>query len=176
MSIPAELIEDRVNKNMLFPLLPKADGVTIYRALLVAEQLHQELESPVGDDAWEKRIGELRADLEVFVGQPEIQPTYLFCLSPISAGTWEIRSTRPEPQIRVLALFADKDVLIATNHARRDDLGTKWDSREWRDAKRTARAIWNWLFHTFTPLVTADVKELVSGAIDGKYFREPRKA
>ena len=57
---------------MLFPLVPKAPGATIRRALFVGEALWQELNSPEGDAAWEERIGRLRADLEVFVVEPHV--------------------------------------------------------------------------------------------------------
>ena len=73
-------------------------------------------------------MGTLQADLELFAeGQP-IDPKYLFLLYPPAEGVWEIRSIRPHPSIRVLGLFAQKDVFIATNLELRENLGG-WQSR-----------------------------------------------
>ena len=144
---------------MLFPILPKTRGDTIRRALLVNERLHALLSIPEGDPAWDKRLAELRADLEVFVTARKIDPKYLFLLYPLHDAVWEIRSVRDEPSIRVLGLFAWKDVFIATNHALREELGG-WQSREWKAVKRTARAEWRKLFPSYDPQIGADVKAL----------------
>ena len=71
---------DRVAKKMLFPILPKATGMTIRRAMLVTEELHEVLRSPIGNPAWEQRVANLQADLEVFVDGRTIDPKYLFLL------------------------------------------------------------------------------------------------
>jgi len=155
---------------MLFPLLPKARGGTVRRALFVNEALNAFLNSPAGDENWERRVGELRADLEVFVEARTIGPKYLFLLYPARDTVWEIRSTSVAPSIRVLCLFAWKDVLIATGHALREELGG-WESREWKTVKRDARAAWRRLFNSYDPMSGVDAKALVTGAIDGKYFK-----
>ena len=169
MSIQDEIL-DRWNRGMLFPVLPKARGTTIRRALFVNEGLHAVLNSPEGDQDWERRVGELRADLERFVEAATIDPKYLFLLYPARDAVWEIRSTSPDPSIRVLCLFAAKDTLIATGHALRDDLGG-WQSREWKTVKRDARAAWRRLFNPYQPRLDVSAKALVTGALDGKYFR-----
>jgi hypothetical protein len=122
------------------------------------------------DPIMESRVGTLRADLETFVDGAPLYPSYLFLLSPAQEGVWEIRSTRDEPSIRVLGLFAAKDIFIATNYALRSNLGD-WPSREWRDAKVAARTIWTNLFHTYRPIITTNVHRVVTGAINGKYFK-----
>ena len=170
MSI-VDLIDDRVARRMLFPLLPRAPGAKANRAMFVAEKLWELLSSPEGNEEWEKRVGELQADLERFVDGQVISPKYLFLLYPAHKGVWEIRSVADAPSIRVLGLFAGKDVFIATNHALREELGG-WQSRAWKEVKRMAGAVWRWLFHPYQPLVSIDVKELVSGALDGKYFKD----
>jgi hypothetical protein len=171
MSIHDE-IEDRVKRKMLFPILPVAAGDTPLRAMLVGERLWDVLESPEGDLEWEHRVGELRADLEVFVSAPEIDPKYLFLLYPASEAVWEVRSVRSDPSIRVLGLFAVKDVLIACDVALRKDLGS-WQSRAWKQVKRNARAVWRVLFPSYNPVVTTDVNEIVTGALSGTYFKQP---
>jgi len=169
MSIHHEIL-DRVGRGMLFPVLPRARGATIRRVLFVSEGLHAVLSSPKGDEAWERRVAELSADLEVFVEARTIDPKYLFLLSPAHDAVWEIRSGRDQPSIRVLGLFAWKDVFIATNHALREDLGG-WESREWKTVKSVARAEWRKLFNPYQPKVGTDPKQLVTGALDGKYFK-----
>ena len=169
MSIFDEIL-DRFGRGMLFPVIPRARGSTIRRAMFVNEDLHNVLESPEGDQQWERRIAELRADLEVFVEARTIDPKYLFRLYPARDGVWEIRSVRENPSIRVLGLFASKDVFIATNHALREDLGG-WDSREWKSVKRSARARWRQLFPSYDPQTPSGVKSLITGALDGKYFK-----
>jgi hypothetical protein len=169
MSIHDEIL-DRVGRKMLFPVLPQARGSTIRRALFVSERLHDALESPQGNQDWERRIAELRADLEVFVEARTIDPKYLFRLYPAGDGVWEIRSVRENPSIRVLGLFAWKDVFIATNHALREELGG-WESRDWKTVKRAARAIWRQIFPAYDPKIVTSVKLVVTGALNGKYFK-----
>lgn len=169
MSIQDEIL-DRLEKGMLFPILPKARGATVRRALFVNEALNAVLNSPEGSQDWEYRVGELRADLEVFVEAKTIGPKYLFLLYPARDAVWEIRSTGTAPSIRVLCLFAWKDILIATGHALRSDLGG-WESREWKTVKRDARAAWRKLFAAYDPQPETDARALVTGALDGKYFK-----
>lgn len=171
MSIEDE-ITDRTQRGMLYPLLPKAASAPVRRALFVDEWLWRELQSR-GEDDWSIRIAKLRADLEVFVTELTITPKYLFLLYPAADAVWEIRSTRDDPSIRVMGLFAAKDVLIITNYARRDVL-EKWQSREWKEAKRMAHAMWRRMFMTYVPIITSDVKEVCSGATDEVFYKERR--
>lgn len=139
--------------------------------MFVSEGIWSLLTTAYENEEMEDRLGKLQADLELFAeGQP-IDPKYLFLLHPARDAVWEIRSVRDVPSIRVLGLFADKDVFIATNHALREMLGG-WNSREWKNVKRGARACWTRLFSTYQPLTSTNVRDLVSGAIDGRYFKE----
>jgi hypothetical protein len=65
---------------------------------------------------------------------------------------------------------AAKDIFVATNFALRDALGG-WQSREWRDVKIRARTVWSQLFQNYQPLKSTNIHDVVSGAIDGKYFK-----
>lgn len=171
MSIEDELA-DRVGRRMLFPVLPRAKGAAPNRAMFVAEGLHEVLNSPEGDDEdWERRVGELQADLERFVNGDHITPEYLKLLYPANEGVWEIRSVADKPSIRVLGLFPLKDTYVATNFELRENLGG-WESRAWKDVKRLARTIWRQIFHTYRPLITTEIGQIVSGALDGKYFKD----
>jgi hypothetical protein len=139
--------------------------------MFVEERLWEILESPDGDEDWERRVGELRADLERFVTGEPIDPKYLFLLYPARDAVWEIRSVGTDPSIRVLGLFPFTDGFIATNYALREQLDG-WQSRGWREVKRAARAAWRRLFNPYLPMVTTKVSDVVTGAIDGKYFKE----
>lgn len=169
MSIDDDVL-DRCNRGMLYPLVPLAPGVTIRRAMLICEALHAELNSPEGDDEWEERIGNLQADLEHFITSAQIHSSYLFLLYPSRDCVWEIRSVKESPSMRVLGLFAYRDTFVATNMAKRSDLGG-WQSREWKTVKRAARATWNALFYVYPPLNSTDIHTIVSGAIDGKFLK-----
>lgn len=165
-----DLIITRVGDRMLFPLIPKAAGTSAKRAMFIAEDLWNFIQETGPDEDWEERKGFLQADLEVFAGGQPIGPKYLFLLYPAREAVWEIRSMKPNPSIRILGRFAARDIFIATNFALRDELGG-WQSRRWRDVKVASRTIWTQLFHQYQPLVTTDINEVVSGAINGKYFK-----
>ena len=169
MSINA-LIRWRVQEGSLYPLEPRAAGSAARRAMFLSEPLWTLLSTEHSDEAMEERMGFLQADLEQFSNGHSIDPKYLFLLSPVRDAVWEIRSTRPSPSIRVLGLFAARDVFVATNHALREDLHG-WESRQWREVKRAAKARWRQLFHTYDPIASTNHHDLVSGAIDGKYFK-----
>jgi hypothetical protein len=138
--------------------------------MLASEEVWKALSTTYRDEEMEDRMGTLQADLEVFTEIQPIHPKYLFLLYPLSQGVWEIRSVRDDPSIRVLGLFPKRDVFVATNMALREDLGG-WQSREWKDVKKIARARWNILFHTYQPIITSNVHDVVSGAANGKYFK-----
>jgi hypothetical protein len=155
---------------MLHPLVPKAAGATIRRAMFVEEKLWGVLNSPEGDAEWEDRIGRLRADLEVFAVEEYLDPKYLFLLFRADDAVWEIRSVRDDPSIRVLGLFPFLDIFVSTNYALRKDLGG-WQSREWRAVKRAAKAAWRRLFDPYQPITTTNPGEVFSGATNGDYYK-----
>jgi hypothetical protein len=173
MSINGWILE-QVKQGLLFPVLPKARNAARLRALLVTREVDELLNSPTGDQAWELRIANLQADLERFVSGRSINPKYLFLLYPLRDAVWEIRSVGDDPSIRVLGSFAYKDIFVATTYALREDLGG-WQSREWKLIKRRAAAKWRSVFPSYDPVPGHDVKKLVSGALDGKYFKTARK-
>jgi len=171
MSIEDEIV-DKVERKMLYPLIPKAAGTTIRRAMFIGEDLWATLNAPPGENAeWEDRIGRLQADLEVFVTEQNITPSYLFLLCPSSEAVWEIRSVRDQPSLRVLGLFPLKDTFVSTNLAKREDLGG-WQSRAWVEVKKAARAIWRKLFSTYRPIETKNINDVCSGAIGEIFYKD----
>jgi hypothetical protein len=169
MSI-VDLLAARVQDKQLFLVEPRVAGTSAKRVMLVHESLWNFLHEEGPDDEWEDRKGFLLADLDLFAEGAPIGPKYLFLLYRAEEAVWEIRSVRPNPSIRVLGRFVAKDIFVATNFALRDELGG-WQSRKWRDVKVMSRTIWTRLFHNYEPLKSANVHEVVSGAINGKYFK-----
>ena len=154
---------------MLHAMQPSARGEAACRALLLTKELRTQIYTP-GDDEWEKRKGHLFADLDVFITGEPIDPNYMFLLQPVKFGVWEIRSRHPRPGLRVLGLFATKDVFVAINLAVRKTLGGR-TSPEWAAAVLGAKAAWQQIFPGNAPLISAEVNDVVSGAIDGQYFQ-----
>ena len=180
MSIEDEVL-DKCRRKMLFPLLPKAAGAPVLRAMFVAEGLWKDLNSTEGDPVWDERIGRLRADLEVFVTEASINPKYLFHLYPAADAVWEIRSVKDDPSIRVLGLFPVKDAFVSTNYVLREALVERragklvdWQSRGWKSVKRMAKAVWRSLFGTYQPIISTDAKQVCSGATDEIFYKERR--
>jgi hypothetical protein len=169
MSISAWILE-LYGQELLFPILPTAPGATVRRAMFATREVRDLLQSPEGDSEWEQRVASLQADLERFVVDRTIDPKYLFLLSPRRDAAWEIRSVRPSPSIRVLGHFAHKDIFVATTFAKREDLNG-WQSEEWKAIKRRSAAIWRRLFQQYQPRKETRVQDLVSGALNGRYFK-----
>ena len=165
-----DLISDRVSRGMLYPLIPKAPGTSPRRAMFVSEGIWEMLSTEHEDEEMEDRLGILQADLELFAEGQWIDPKYLFLLYPPGEAVWEIRSLRPAPSIRVLGRFAKRDVFIATNMELRENLGG-WQSREWKNVKRLACIKWGHLFHTYQPMLSTNIHDLVTDAVNGKYFK-----
>lgn len=138
--------------------------------MYLVDRLYLAIMEPKPNIEETQRFAQLEADLAVFVNSPTIDPKYLFGLSPRSDRVWEIRSVRPKPSIRVLGRFAAKDEFVATHYVLRGQLG-RWNSREWKIGKRRAKAEWASLFHPYDAVDEQDINNLVSGAINGKYFR-----
>jgi len=96
-------------------------------------------------------------------------------------AVWEIRSRRDDPSIRVLGLFPIKDTFVSTNFALREALVemragklVDWQSRQWKNIKRMARAIWRKLFYTYQPIITVSPNEVFSGASNEVFYKERR--
>lgn len=166
-----DLIQDAVKAGELTLFKPLAPGSTIRRTLLMTRGICDFLEAE-DDEEQIERCAHLQADLERFVSGGAIGPKFLFLLYPASSCVWEIRSVQPSPSIRVLGLFPERDIFIATNIALREQLGG-WESRAWRDVRVEAATIWRRLFLTYQPLGGAEIHDKVTGANDGNYFRSP---
>lgn len=163
---------DQVAQGNLIPVRPRSRRAVIRRAMFVYAPLWEELGRDDADGISLERKANLRADLDVFVSSETLDPKYLFWLSPVRDLVWEIRSCRDDPSIRIVGLFADKDVFVATNFQRRDALGG-WNSEEWKLAKRNALAHWRALFFTYLPHGSkgATIDDFFTGALSARYFK-----
>ena len=80
------------------------------------------------------------------------------------------QAVEPVPSIRVFGFFAEKDAFVATHHELRGTLG-RFESNEWLFAKTFARSQWKKLFDLLLPRAETDATELVTGALNEKYFK-----
>lgn len=167
MSIQEEIWE-QVGNGSLVELRPDRIDEGKPRRMYLTTELYEELTMERDTLKEMERYANLEADLKVFLVSPTIDPKYLFGLTPAGKGVWEIRSRRHKPSIRVFGQFAAKDTFIATHCALRPKLGG-WKSFEFKREIHKSRQTWNKLF-TY-PAVIADIHDLVTGAIDGKYFK-----
>lgn len=168
MSILATIIS-KIDEGLLHELHPRSSRDFRYRALYLTQDLRDELDRSRQDLEETLRISDLVADLEVFINRRLLHPEYLFGLSPKGCGVWEIRSLY-DPQIRVFGMFMAKDRFVATHLVLRGDLG-QFQSREWNEAKRRAKAHIRNLFNPYEPMYDSDINKLISGAMNEKYFR-----
>lgn len=152
---------------LLAPLSPRAMK---RRAMYVTDDIWRMMEGDVLDEFTEERLGRLRADLETFVTEADLYPHYLYWLTPRDDLVWEIRSIADDPTLRVLGRFVMRDVFVALTIEKRSELG-KWESLNWRRAKRTAIQRWRTLIN-FPPFGGQDQNDFFSGAIPGHYWKK----
>ncbi len=168
-----EITLEQVRQGLLVPILPRSPRAVIRRSLFMHIELFQELEGG-GEDGYinSSRKGQIRADLDVFVTSETIDPKYCFWLTPRHDRVWEIRSVRDEPSVRILGLFAEQDVFIATNMERRDNLGG-FESEQWKLAKRNALVKWRHVFANYEPIGEDGdgPNKFFTGALPGQYFK-----
>ncbi len=170
MSINQDIL-DRKSEGRLVQLSPRVLSDPNLRSLYLTPELHEEVFRSRADDKEIERYARLQADLEVFITSETLDPKYLYGLSPASEGIWEIRSVRPRPSIRVFGMFAVKDRFIATHSALRNPLGG-WKSWDWAVEIRRTKAIWRNLFPSHGPITSTDMNELITGALNERYFRK----
>jgi len=169
MSINEE-IWSIIKDGRLIELRPAVTSDMKIRSMYLVRNLHQDIFCKRSDDKEIKRFARLQADLDMFLIGKTLDPKYLYGLTPTSDGVWEIRSTRPNPSIRVFGLFSGKDTFIATHYRERTGLGA-WNSTEWKTEIRRSLSVWRQLFPAYNPINSDDISQLISGAIDEKYFR-----
>ena len=164
-----DVIKWRIAEGRLHRLPMLVTWNPLVRAMLVTPAILSLLQGPWSDEINEARAGVLHADLEAFIAGNSVTHQHLKRLSPARDQCWEIRSVRDDPSIRVLGGFIERDVFVAINYAKREDLGG-WKDRRWRDFKETCKTEWSNLFHPYLRAQSITIHDVVTGAIDGKYF------
>lgn len=168
----AEHIKDLCRQQILFPILPRSRAARWQRAMFVHASVWHHLSSETSELIGRERQGTLRADLESFVSLPTIGPGFVKLLQPRRDGIYALRSKSgiPEESIRVLGRFVDRDAFIGTSIHRRCDLG-EFESCDWREAKRTANAVWRSSMLSYD-FLRVSVNGAVSGLIQRSRFRD----
>lgn len=165
-----------VDREALRLLEPVFDSDPVRRVMM----LHPELQDLLENDAFDRRIFRLRADLEAFVmGQDlavsitpyEHKDAYLGLLDPTNEGIWEIRSRDPDPGMRVFGRFAYTDAFVALGWSLRSKPDDRWpakkplgsaNSLEYQFAQIETLERWESIFPKFNALTGDDVSELLS--------------
>lgn len=160
MSIYDELLF-WVKERELFEFQSQMPGTLPLRRMFVSKDLNA---AP-----WhQERYGLLRADLDRFTEGAMISirlppskdvQAYLAFLEPVSDRVWEIRSTKPEPQLRVFGHFATTDTFVALMWNERTKLV---DQEDWSFAIKECQAEWRRLFPAYEPLAGTNVYDYVS--------------
>lgn len=150
----------------LEPLMPGAHSRCLYIERELHDAIMQEATDPTGSTAF--RMGRLISDLDLFstgeritVGYGAEKTCMMKHLDPRREEVWEIRSRDPKPSFRVFGRFAEPDVFIATNMARRDQLGAL-GSHEWADEVRRCKVIWRRLFPTYLPHTGESIHDYIT--------------
>ena len=159
MSIYDELLY-WVRESELFEFEPQMPGTLSLRRMFVSKHLH-------GAPWHEGRYGLLRADLDRFTEGAMIPvrlppsksvKAYLALLDETS-GVWEIRSTKPEPQLRVFGFFPHMDTFLAVTWNERRELDS---DEEWQFALKVCKREWQRLFPAYVPLTGTNIHDYLS--------------
>lgn len=161
-----------VSDKTLYRLEPALSSFDPLRTIYISNEVNDLLQSRI--PSLERRGGRLLADLDLFVEGRLVTAcltpfkainSYMGLLDPVGDGIWDIRSRDPNPAIRVLGGFAEKDVFIALTWGLRKNLLDK-DSPQWINAINKCRTEWKRLFPTYSPLTGDDISDyLTSNAI-----------
>jgi hypothetical protein len=143
-------------KEVLFRLSPQFRIERERRALYVSTEIHKLIfgpkwTSPVQEFRWQS----VRADLDWFIQARVILVpldsqrggnSHMAQLKPPHNEVWDIRCRDPQPGIRVLGSFAEKDVFVALTWEMRNPLG-RFGSKRWEEAILRCKAEWQRLLY-----------------------------
>lgn len=173
---PRRAVLEAVQRGVLYWLDPVLESDPVCRVMVLHPELHVLFQAEPMDG----RIGKLRSDLESFVVGHELslsftpfrhQSAYMGVLDPEREGVWEIRSTDPNPGMRVFGCFADKDVFVALGWSLRSLSDPRWpsksplrkrDSMEYQYAQIEVLERWKTTMLGFAPLTGNDPSEYLS--------------
>lgn len=154
-----------VNDGELFEFQPQMPGTLAMRRMFASKEVNA---LPWGED----RYARLRADLDRFTQGDIIAvrfppsksvEAYLALLEPADERIWEIRSTQPEPQLRVFGHFAQADTFIALKCGERKDFETEED---WKLTFKGCQTEWRRLLPAYEPVAGTNIHDYITR----KYF------
>ena len=174
-----DVIRARVEEGRLLHLRPVMADDPVKRHMFITEEIRTLIMGPWTNKQMQMRCGYLRGNLESFVkGQivsvsltiDKKDEAYLGRLQPPEDETWDIRSRKPRPGLRVLGRFSEPDHFIAilccprsiaVDWLTRPSLGDG-DSEEWRDAIQQCKAAWRQLFEPYEPYSGGNISDYIT--------------
>lgn len=186
-------VDHLIDEGRLCLLEPVFQSDEAKRTLLISPEIEGLIEGPWPTKAWEVRAQRLRADLENFAAGGEIsvcaQPygatvEDLGLLGPPEDGVWDWRSREPNPGLRLLGQFLDRDTLVLLVPAMRSKpceppefiprgpLGDA-DSAEWRAAIEETVGRFRTLFQPHVAIAGDNVQHVLSGGYNQSGDGEP---
>lgn len=174
-----EVIKARIEEGRLFHLRPVMADDPVRRHMFITEEVRLLLDGPWTNSRMQARCGFLRGNLESFIKGEVISASlsldkkadaFMGRLQPAEDETWDIRSRKPKPGLRVLGRFSEQDHFIAimccprsvsVDWFSRDFLGDG-DSKEWRDAIQQCKAVWRQLFEPYDPYSGDKINDYIS--------------
>lgn len=124
------------------------------RTVYVSKSIEELLIDSWTNQQQEFRWGYVLSDLSVFIRDPWItvatdsrraKAAYIARLQPDSYEVWDIRCRDPNPGIRLLGRFAEKNVFVALTWEERLPLSC-FESPEWKAAINRCMTEWNLRF------------------------------
>jgi hypothetical protein len=170
-------IQDKItnlcNNKCLFRLVPEYQIERERRTMYVSPDIHSLVCGPIWtSEEQEFRWQSVRADLDWFVQAKTILVpidsqhggnAHMSQLKPPDTEVWDFRCRDPEPGIRILGSFAEKDAFVALTWELRNPLGA-FGSREWDAAILRCKTNWLSLFEC-QPLTGSYPSDYISNAI-----------
>lgn len=165
-------LNEKIASGELLLWTPQIEGDPCERTLFISAQINEEFNEETWKDlSLAYRYAQLGADFDRYVTGDTIpvgmEPydkgdnAFMARISPSEYGIWTIRSFAPKPAIRVFGAFCEKDVFVALITRRRADLGGP-ESREWKQAREAAIALWDNLFPGRQRLLGDNVNDFFS--------------
>jgi hypothetical protein len=153
----------------LFFLPPLIEGAAVVRELFVSEEIYRVVKPPWEPGELGARYARMRSYLDAWTEGRLIsiadhpyrkpKPTYMARIDPAPDEVFDIRCIDPNPGIRVMGCFADRDLFVALTYASREALQTRHD---WRNEREACKAAWRRLFPTYAPYAGVSLDDYVS--------------
>ena len=141
------------------------------RELFVSEEVYRAVQPPWEPAELGARLARMRAYLDAWTEGRLIsitdhpyrkpKPTFMARIDPAPDEVFDIRCLDPNPGMRVMGCFGDKDLFVALTYAWREDLATV---RDWRNEREACKAAWRRLFPAYQPYSGATLHDYISAS------------